>query len=58
MKRTVLNLAALAVVAAGAHHLHAQTASYAAETKCCTATFGSRCCGVTCQAGWFECTAG
>ncbi len=55
MKRTIINLAALAMVLGGARHLHATVAPSAA---CCYPTFGSgKCCGTTCSAGLFSCEA-
>lgn len=56
MKRTMLNFAALAVLLGGAQHLYASVPAPVVR-ECCEATFGAKCCGTTCSAGWFYCEA-
>jgi hypothetical protein len=55
MKRVMLNVVAIVVIGIGARDLTAQD-SYL--QPCCVATITRvSCCGDTCEAGWFQCSA-
>ncbi|MBV9773665.1 MAG: hypothetical protein JO040_06925 [Gemmatimonadetes bacterium] len=56
MKRLILNSIALALIFGGAGHLHAEVVPLV--QACCSPTFGdAKCCGTTCQADLFSCSA-
>ncbi len=57
MRRTLVNLAALAVIVAGARHLHGQTGSAASAGACCKTAFGFTCCAAYCYANALYCIA-
>jgi len=59
MKRTILNLAALAILFAGARYLHAEDAPVQQPVACCVSGLtGMRCCGEgVCYANPFYCVA-
>jgi hypothetical protein len=54
MTRRIALLLALAAVLGGAQRLMAEEEL---ERACCKTKSGAECCGETCSAGWFRCSA-
>jgi len=57
LKRFILNGLALVVIVGGASELKAQTEISAWQACCYAKITNVKCCGATCDAGWFQCSA-
>lgn len=58
MRRKVIQLLSVMVIAIGGTHLHAQEAEEERPDACCTAALtDATCCGDFCTAGLFRCMA-